>query len=132
MKHLIKKALTLSLIFVSFFELYAQEADKSMQVPDSLMSHFIEKKLEFNSAHSMAYCIQLYFGNEQNAKAISKSYKKLFPDQEVVLRYDRPWWKPQTGLYLSQREADIALKNLQQNNKANFPDALVVPYIVKE
>jgi len=132
MKHLVKKALTLSLIFVSFFEVYAQEEVKSMQVPDSLMSHFIEKKLEFNSTHSMAYCIQLYFGNEKSAKAIAESYTVLFPEEEVILRYDRPWWKPQTGIYLSQREADIALKKLKQNRKANFPDALVVPYLFKE
>ena len=120
------------LTIIIFSEINAQEASINMQAPDSLMTNFMEKKLEFNQSNSMAYCIQLYSGKESVAKAIVDIYKKYYPDQTVSLRYDRPWWKPQTGVFLTKREADIALKNLNKEHRNDFKDALVVPYECKD
>lgn len=124
------KKITIISLLISSSYLSAQEGNKtkSMEVSPALMDNFLKKKSEYNTENTMAYCIQLYNGNEARAKAIIKSYTSLYPEAKISLRYEQPEWKPQTGVYLSKREADLALKALKAETQQAFPDALVVPH----
>lgn len=128
-----KNLLFISAIFLMFssLELRAQETDYSIEVPDSLYTNFMQKKLEFNKSHSEAFCIQLYSGNEARAKDKSEAFKEIFPDAEVRLVFDSPLWKTQTGIYLDKRSAELVLKELKKGNSRFFIEALVVPHQFK-
>jgi hypothetical protein len=124
------KKTSLIIVFFSIFisQINAQEKEFDSGISQEMLDHFIDKKIKFNQANSLAYCIQLYFGEESKAKSIKQKFESEFPDASVKMTFDTPWWKPQTGIYLSKKDADIALEKLRSTSDQSFPDALVVPY----
>ena len=124
------KKTSLIIVFLSIFiaQTNAQDQEFDTGVSPEMLDHFIDKKIKFNQANSLAYCIQLYFGEESKAKSIKQKFETEFPDAIVKMTFDTPWWKPQTGIYLSKKDAEIALEQLRSASGKNFPDALVVPY----
>ncbi len=124
------KKTSLIIAFFSIFiaQINAQEKEFDSGVSPEMLEHFIDKKIKFNQANSLAFCIQLYFGEESKAKSVKQKFEAEFPDALVKMTFDTPWWKPQTGVYLSKKDADIALEKLRSSSGGSFPDALVVPY----
>ncbi len=123
-----KSSLIIALLGVFILQSNAQNKEFDTGVSPEMLDHFIDKKIQFNQANSLAYCIQLYFGEESKAISIKQKFESEFPDAQVKMTFDTPWWKPQTGIYLSKKDADIALEQLRKSSGDNFPDALVVPY----
>lgn len=124
------KKTSLIIAFFSIFiaQINAQEKEFDSGVSPEMLEHFIDKKIKFNQANSLAFCIQLYFGEESKAKSVKQKFEAEYPDAGVKMTFDTPWWKPQTGVYLSKKDADIALEKLRSSSGGSFPDALVVPY----
>jgi len=123
-----KTSLIIAIFSIFIAQINAQEKEFDSGVPPKMLEHFIDKKIKFNQANSLAFCIQLYFGEESKAKSVKQKFEAEFPDDLVKMTFDTPWWKPQTGIYLSKKDADIALEKLRNSSGGSFPDALVVPY----
>jgi len=123
-----KTSLIIAIFSIFIAQINAQEKEFDSGVPPKMLEHFIDKKIKFNQANSLAFCIQLYFGEESKAKSVKQKFEAEFPDALVKMTFDTPWWKPQTGIYLSKKDADIALEKLRSSSGGSFPDALVVPY----
>ena len=123
-----KTSLIIAIFSIFIAQINAQEKEFDSGVPPEMLEHFIDKKIKFNQANSLAFCIQLYFGEESKAKSVKQKFEAEFPGALVKMTFDTPWWKPQTGIYLSKKDADIALEKLRSSSGESFPDALVVPY----
>jgi len=123
-----KTSLIIAIFSIFIAQINAQEKEFDSGVSPEMLEHFIDKKIKFNQANSLAFCIQLYFGEESKAKSVKQKFEAEFPDDLVKMTFDTPWWKPQTGIYLSKKDADIALEKLRSSSGGSFPDALVVPY----
>lgn len=68
------------------------------------------------------YSIQIYYGNEKNAKQRNIQFKNLYPNVFTKLVYNNPDWKVQVGNYKTKLEADRA--NLIFRNK--FSGTIVI------
>jgi len=123
-----KTSLIIAIFSIFIAQINAQDKEFDSGVSPEMLEHFIDKKIKFNQANSLAFCIQLYFGEESKAKSVKQKFEEEFPDALVKMTFDTPWWKPQTGIYLSKKDADIALEKLRSSSGESFPDALVVPY----
>lgn len=76
--------------------------------------NIISKKRNFNKEFGFGYRIQLYNGNEQQARQILTRFNVDFPDRFSKLVYNSPEWKVQVGNYKTKLEADKDLIKFQK------------------
>ena len=76
--------------------------------------NIISKKRNFNKEFGFGYSIQLYNGNEQQARQILTRFNVDFPDRFSKLVYNSPEWKVQVGNYKTKLEADKELIKFQK------------------
>lgn len=85
--------------------------------------NLLEKKKSHNKLVGSGYTIQLYNGNEGEAKKNLERFKIEFPDTNAKLLYETPDWKVQVGQYKLKLDADRASLLF----KEEFNNIIVVP-----
>lgn len=116
------KLISLPLLLVlltTSYSLVSQNKTNSSKEIKSLIS----KKRNFNNAYGFGYRIQLYNGNEQQARKFRERFRIEFPNIYSKLAYETPEWKVQVGNYKTKLEADKDLIKFQEK----FSGIIVVP-----
>lgn len=75
------------------------------------IKNLIAKKRAFNKDVGFGYRIQIFYGEENNARNSLNRFASAFPEVYTKLTYDQPYWKVQVGNYKTKLEADKALIN---------------------
>lgn len=70
------------------------------------VKNLIAKKISFNKEVGFGYRVQIFYGEETNAKKISSDFSSIYPDVSSKLVYNPPYWKVQVGFYRTKLEAD--------------------------
>jgi|SaaInl0LU_22_DNA_1037365.scaffolds.fasta_scaffold11533_2 hypothetical protein len=104
---------------VSNIDLIAQNKTKS----NDEVARLIAKKRAFNKEFGYGYCIQLYYGDEVDARNLKSEFELAFPKVSLKLNYEQPYWKVLTGNYKTKLEADKAM--LLYSEK--FSGLIVIP-----
>lgn len=78
------------------------------------IKNLIAKKRAFNKDIGFGYRVQLFYGEESNARNIQTKFNSSYPDVFTKLTYDQPYWKVQVGNYKTKLEADKALLNFSE------------------
>ncbi|WP_296634767.1 SPOR domain-containing protein [Polaribacter sp.] len=104
---------------VSNIDLIAQNKTKS----NDKVARLIAKKRAFNKEFGYGYCIQLYYGDEVDARNLKSEFELTFPKVSLKLNYEQPYWKVLTGNYKTKLEADKAM--LLYSEK--FSGLIVIP-----
>ena len=114
------RTLTLLLVLLTLnYNSFSQNKTTSSDEVKSL----ITKKRNFNKTYGFGYRIQLYNGNEQQARKFKARFNVEFPGNFSKLVYNAPEWKVHVGNYKTKLEAD---KDLIQF-KEKFSGIIVVP-----
>jgi len=92
-------------------------------IESAAIKNIISKKRSFNSTYGFGYRIQLYNGNEQQARKSIARFKAEFPGNYSKLIYNAPEWKVQVGNYKTKLEADKDLIIYQEK----FSGIIVIP-----
>ena len=87
------------------------------------IERLITKKRTFNKEYGFGYRIQLYNGDEQQARKFRATFKVEYPDKFSKLVYVAPEWKVQVGSYKTKLEADKDLMKYQEK----FSGIIVIP-----
>ena len=119
MKCIYKSLLFLIVLLISSLNGYSQNTTKKSEKIKSIIS----KKRSFNDTYGFGYSIQLYNGNEQEAKKIKARFAVEFPGNFSKLVYNAPEWKVQVGNYKTKLEADKYLIKFQEK----FSGIIAVP-----
>jgi hypothetical protein len=119
MKCIYRSLLFLIVLLISSFNGYSQNTTKKSEEIKSIIS----KKRSFNDTYGFGYSIQLYNGNEQEAKKIKARFAVEFPGNFSKLVYNAPEWKVQVGNYKTKLEADKYLIKFQEK----FSGIIAVP-----
>lgn len=90
------------------------------------IKNLIAKKRAFNKDVIFGYRIQIFFGEENNARNSLSKFSSTYPDVYTKLSYDQPYWKVQVGNYKTKLEADKALMNF-----SNQFSGLIVVFVGK-
>lgn len=118
-----KSTLFFSLFLVVFFignnSLSAQIKKNISKDVQSLIS----KKRSFNKEFGYGYRIQIYYGDETNARSLQKKFQINFPGIYTKLTYQQPNWKVQVGNYKTKLEAEKALITFSEK----FSGLIVIP-----
>lgn len=80
----------------------AQNGTKS----STQIKELIAKKRAYNKKNGFGYRIQLYNGNENNARKYQALFSVEFPGNYSKLVYNAPEWKVHVGNYKTKLEAD--------------------------
>lgn len=116
------KQIALQFLFFLFAINYSTYCQKKTTKSEEIKS-LITKKRNFNKEFGFGYRIQLYNGNEKQARQIRTLFKNEFPDHSSKLVYNSPEWKVQVGSYKTKLEADKDLIKFQKK----FAGIIVVP-----
>lgn len=117
-----KNAFILCLVLafsVSKSHVIAQNNTKSSDEIENL----IIKKRAFNKEFGYGYSIQIYYGDETNARDLKSKFKLTYPEASLELNYDQPYWKVLTGNYKTKLEADKAMLHYSEK----FSGLIVIP-----
>ena len=109
------KSKRIALLFLFFFiaishSTYSQKKTTKLEE----IRNIISKKRNFNKEFGFGYRIQLYNGNEQQARQILTRFNVDFPNRFSKLVYNSPEWKVQVGNYKTKLEADKDLIKFQK------------------
>ena len=123
----------LILFLVSFFTISTHAQNKFVQVQsddklDTLINRNIEINKEANSIQG--FRIQIFFGSERkNAHDARNKVLQLFPDADVYLIYQQPYFKVRVGDYRTKLEAHHMFKELLPHFDKIFivPDKINLP-----
>jgi len=109
----------LIVLFAANYTVFSQNnTSKSTEIKS-----IISKKRNFNKEYGFGYRIQLYNGNEQQARKFRAKFNIEFPESVSKLVYNAPEWKVQVGKYKTKLEADKDLIRFQEK----FSGIIVVP-----
>ena len=106
-------------IFTGTATIFSQSQDNDNQKIKTLIS----KKREYNKKYGFGFRIQLYNGNESQAKQVKAKFGAVNNDVKSYLKFESPEWKVHVGNYKNKLEADKALLAF----KDNFSGAIVIP-----
>lgn len=109
----------LLVLFAANYTVFSQNNTKK----SSEIKNMISKKRNFNKEYGFGYRIQLYNGNEQQARKFRAKFNIEFPESVSKLVYNAPEWKVQVGKYKTKLEADKDLIKFQEK----FSGIIVVP-----
>lgn len=122
------------LVFVSIFLFLSSQAqNKSVQIQgDIKLDTLINRNIETNkSANTIqGFRIQIFFGSERkNAIEAKNKVLQLFPDADIYLIYQQPYFKVRVGDYRTKLEAHHLFKELLPHFDKIFivPDKINLP-----
>jgi|GEM_PF-638406 hypothetical protein len=78
------------------------------------IKNLIAKKRAFNKDIGFGYRVQIFYGDESNARKAQATFSSTYPTVFTKLSYDQPFWKVQVGNYKTKLEADRALLNFSE------------------
>lgn len=110
------------LIFLFYQGTSLSFAQNTTKMSDEVRN-LLEKKRSYNKLVGSGYTIQLYNGNERDAKKKLARFKIEFPETDAKLLYETPDWKVQVGQYKVKLDADRASLVF----KEEFSNIIVVP-----
>lgn len=117
-----RKSIKLSFLIVLLATSYSSfSQDKTNETSE--VKSIISKKRSFNSTYGFGYRIQLYNGNEQQARRYRARFSVEFPGISSKLVYNAPEWKIQVGNYKTKLEADKDLMKFEKK----FSGIIVIP-----
>jgi len=116
------KSVALSLMCILLMLSYNSYSQSSKNSTKEI-KNLITKKRSFNNKYGFGYRIQLYNGNEEEARKHRERFKIEFPDTVSNLVYNTPEWKVQVGNYKTKLEADKDLLKF----KEEFSGIIVIP-----
>jgi hypothetical protein len=87
------------------------------------INELIAKKRTYNKKFGYGYRIQIYYGNETEAKSTLSKFRIEFPGIYNTILYNEPDWKVQVGSYKTKLEADKALLIF----KEKFSGIILIP-----
>lgn len=117
-----------NIIFFSFLFVISLAATTEVSAQNNTKTNpeikrLIAKKRAFNKSYGYGFRVQIYYGNETQARTILKKFKLEFPEVYSDLKYEKPDWKVKVGNYKTKLEADKAILLFSEE----FPDLIVVP-----
>ena len=122
------------LVFVSIFLFLSSQAqNKSVQIQgDIKLDTLINRNIETNKAANtiQGFRIQIFFGSERkNAIEAKNKVLQLFPDADIYLIYQQPYFKVRVGDYRTKLEAHHLFKELLPHFDKIFivPDKINLP-----
>ncbi len=95
-------------------------------ISDPKLDSLVSKNIEINKSQQTidGYRIQLFSGSERNnANALRTRFKTDYPDENVYLIYQQPYFKLRVGDYRNLIEAQEMYLQLQKT----FDQLLIVP-----
>lgn len=110
------------LSFLLFLGYFSTLNAQSKYIKNRDINSLLEKKRQYNKHHGFGYRIQLYNGNETQARNIQNGFQKDFSGIYTKLQYISPEWKVQVGNYKTRLDADRALLKIREN----FSGAIVI------
>lgn len=87
------------------------------------IKNLISKKREFNAKYGYGFRIQIYYGNETEARKLRNSFRRNFPKTKSYLKYEEPYWKVLVGDYKNKLQADRASIDFSEK----FAGLIIVP-----
>ena len=87
------------------------------------IKNLISKKREFNAKYGYGFRIQIYYGNETEARKLRNSFRRNFPKTKSYLKYEQPYWKVLVGDYKNKLQADRASIDFSEK----FAGLIIVP-----
>lgn len=87
------------------------------------IKNLITKKRAFNKEFGYGFRIQIFYGDETNARNQMSKFSDIYTNVFTKLTYDQPYWKVQVGNYKTKLEADKALISFSQK----FSGLIVIP-----
>ena len=87
------------------------------------IQNLISKKREFNAKYGYGFRIQIYYGNEMEARKFRNSFRRNFPKTKSYLKYEQPYWKVLVGNYKNKLQADRAFIEFSEK----FTGLIIVP-----
>lgn len=110
-------------LFVSLFV----QAQNSIEVKsDPKLDSLVKKNIELNKGNQSfdGYRIQIFAGSDRNnAQAMRSKFLTEYPEEQVYLIYQQPYFKLRVGDYRNLIEAQGMYKQLQKQ----FEQLLIVP-----
>ena len=111
------------LIFCFFLAFSFNSFSQNETNESKKIKNLITKKRAFNKKYGFGYRIQLYNGNEQQARKLHERFRIEFPGNSIKLVYRAPEWKVQVGNYKTKLEADRDLIKFREE----FSGIIVIP-----
>lgn len=125
---------TIIVLYFSLNGIFAQKNQGSVIIyADSKIDQMMEfhKKLSLQNPGLKGYRVQIFFdsGNysKNNAKEAEQRFLENYPNQEVYLMFDEPYYKVRVGNFRTQLEAEGFLNSIINN----YPNAFVVPDFIE-
>jgi hypothetical protein len=112
------------LVLLPMVKLYGQNRVKL--ISDPKLDSLVAKNIELSKSQQTidGYRIQLFSGSERNnANALRGKFKTEYPDQNVYLIYQQPYFKLRVGDYRNLIEAQEMYLKLQKS----YGQLLIVP-----
>lgn len=111
-------------IFVLFLFLISERLISQNETNSSPeIKRLISKKRAFNKTYGYGFRVQVYYGDETEARKIQNKFKISFPNVYTKLAYNKPDWKVHVGNYKTKLEADKALITFSEK----FTGLIVIP-----
>lgn len=111
-------------IFVVFLFLISERLISQNETNSSPeIKRLISKKRAFNKTYGYGFRVQVYYGDETEARKIQNKFKISFPNVYTKLAYNKPDWKVHVGNYKTKLEADKALMIFSEE----FTGLIVIP-----
>lgn len=100
---------------------------------DSLMNHYIDRKAVSGSYVGPGYRVQVFSSNDYrtakgNATQIENQLRSAFPEYQVYMTYNSPFWKVRIGDFKSAEDA----QKLRSQIIKTFPQYRKDCYTVRE
>lgn len=80
----------------------------------------IQKELEKENRLTIAYTIQLYYGELKEANEVLKKYQRSYTNWPASIEYETPNYKVWAGNFSSRIEAERALKLIKRDFSSAF------------
>lgn len=119
-----KKFVQLALFFLLSYQAYSQ--NKVVVMADPLLDSLVLKYQEINKASPGmdGYRIQIFTGSDRNnATALRTKFVSDFPNEQIYLIYQQPYFKLKVGDYRNLIEAQSMYQQLQKH----YGQILIVP-----
>ena len=123
-KNLIMKLFKFVVFAILVFGISRSAAAQTGKTKSSTsIQNLISKKREFNAKYGYGFRIQIYYGNEMEARKFRNSFRRNFPKTKSYLKYEQPYWKVLVGNYKNKLQADRAFIEFSEK----FIGLIIVP-----
>ena len=94
------------------------------------IENLINKQIKINTSNPYIEVlrIQVYFDDsKQKINEIKNSFEMTFPDREIEMIYEGPYWRLYTGVFLDKNNIKEHIENIRKK----FPETVIVSQNIK-